>query len=58
MTACNFPINEATIAATEYVAAFSSAVCHGNFYGVQFHPEKSGKAGARLIKNFLDLIPL
>ncbi len=44
-----------TIATTVYGNAFSAALRRGNFYGVQFHPEKSGQAGARLIANFLYL---
>lgn len=45
----------ATIATTEYGQAFTAAVQNGNYYGVQFHPERSSKAGAQLIKNFLEL---
>jgi glutamine amidotransferase len=44
-----------TIAATEYGIKFSSAIQRDNFYGVQFHPEKSGIAGEQLIKNFAQL---
>ena len=39
-------------AKTEYFADYPSAVYCGNAYGVQFHPEKSGEAGLRLLKNF------
>lgn len=49
------PVNEHTIASCEYAAPFTAAVNKDNFYGVQFHPERSGKAGAQLIKNFLEL---
>ncbi|OAT23378.1 imidazole glycerol phosphate synthase subunit HisH [Proteus myxofaciens] len=49
------PLNESTIAETEYGSRFSSAIQKDNFYGVQFHPERSGKAGAQLIKNFLEM---
>ena len=45
----------ATIATTEYGQPFTAAVQNGNYYGVQFHPERSSKAGAQLIKNFLEL---
>ncbi|WP_311746230.1 imidazole glycerol phosphate synthase subunit HisH [Proteus penneri] len=48
-------LNESTIAETEYGTRFSSAIQKDNFYGVQFHPERSGKAGAQLIKNFLEM---
>jgi len=49
------PICEETIAVTEYEMAYSSALQKDNFYGVQFHPEKSSKVGSRILKNFLDL---
>ncbi|MEP0134226.1 MAG: imidazole glycerol phosphate synthase subunit HisH [Eudoraea sp.] len=49
------PICEETIAVTEYEMAYSSALQKDNFYGVQFHPEKSSKVGARILKNFLAL---
>ena len=49
------PVNDNTIASCEYGAPFTAAVNKDNFYGVQFHPERSGKAGAQLIKNFLEL---
>jgi glutamine amidotransferase len=44
-----------TIAATNYVQAYSSALKKDNFYGVQFHPEKSAEAGEQILKNFLSL---
>ncbi|MEC6880970.1 imidazole glycerol phosphate synthase subunit HisH [Photobacterium piscicola] len=47
--------NGATIATTEYGQPFTAAVQNSNYYGVQFHPERSSKAGAQLIKNFLEL---
>jgi glutamine amidotransferase len=43
------------IAAANYGMPFSAAVQKDNFYGVQFHPEKSGAAGERLLKNFSNL---
>ncbi len=43
------------IAAVNYGNKFSAAIQKDNFYGVQFHPEKSGEAGERLLKNFSNL---
>ncbi len=47
----------ATIATTRYGEAFSAALARDNFFGTQFHPEKSGPTGARIIQNFLNLRP-
>lgn len=44
-----------TIAVTSHGVDFSGALAKGNFYGTQFHPEKSGEVGAAIIKNFLEL---
>ena len=44
-----------TIATTNYLQDYSSALQKDNFYGVQFHPEKSAKAGEQIIQNFLSL---
>ena len=44
-----------TIAATDYGINYASALKHENFYGVQFHPEKSSLAGSRILENFLNL---
>lgn len=46
---------EETAAVTEYGVRFSSALQKGNFYGVQFHPEKSAAVGEQLLKNFSHL---
>lgn len=46
-------LNDYTIATCEYSKLFSAAVKKGNFYGVQFHPERSGEAGELLLKNFI-----
>lgn len=45
----------ATIATTDYGRPFSAALTRNNFFGTQFHPEKSGSAGARILQNFLTL---
>lgn len=44
-----------TIAACNYLLPFSAGIQHNNFYAVQFHPEKSGEVGARVLQNFLAL---
>ncbi|OMP30716.1 imidazole glycerol phosphate synthase subunit HisH [Mangrovimonas sp. DI 80] len=44
-----------TIATTTYGTSYTSALQHNNFYGVQFHPEKSGEVGSKLLANFLEL---
>lgn len=44
-----------TVASTDYGIRFSAAIRKDNFYGVQFHPEKSGKAGEQLLLNFIGL---
>ena len=49
------PVNENTIANSFHGDEFSAAIQKNNFYGVQFHPEKSGEAGIRLLKNFIEL---
>ena len=49
------PVNAYTIAQCNYGEPFTAAVQKDNFYGVQFHPERSGAAGAQLLKNFLEM---
>lgn len=49
------PLLPETIAVSTYNQAYSVALQKDNFYGVQFHPEKSSKAGQQLLKNFLNL---
>lgn len=44
-----------TIATTRQGILYSAALKYENFYGVQFHPEKSGETGERILKNFLEL---
>jgi glutamine amidotransferase len=48
---CNNPKNQ--IALTPYCGQFTSIIGHKNIFGVQFHPEKSQKAGLKLLKNFI-----
>lgn len=49
------PLCEDTIATTDYVQPYSSSLHKGNFYATQFHPEKSGSVGERILKNFINL---
>ncbi|GGF81770.1 imidazole glycerol phosphate synthase subunit HisH [Alteromonas lipolytica] len=49
------PVYENTLASCEYGQSFSAAIQHNNFFGVQFHPERSGEAGAQLLTNFVNL---
>ena len=49
------PLCEETIAVSDYGLAYSAALARDNFFGVQFHPEKSGKTGALMLSNFLKL---
>jgi imidazole glycerol-phosphate synthase subunit HisH len=48
------PVTADTAATTEYIEPFAAAVERGNVMGVQFHPEKSGDMGLRILKNFLE----
>ena len=47
--------DEAVIAVTEYGAELTAAVANGNVYGCQFHPEKSGEVGMKILKAFMEL---
>jgi len=47
---------ENTIAKTSYMFNYSSALQKDNFYAVQFHPEKSGKTGQRILENFINIL--
>lgn len=49
------PLNAYSIATTNYGIEYASALQKDNFYGVQFHPEKSGNVGEQILKNFLNL---
>ncbi|MDB4293194.1 imidazole glycerol phosphate synthase subunit HisH [Maribacter sp.] len=49
------PLCEATIATAQYELEYSAALQKDNFYGTQFHPEKSSTIGAQILKNFLKM---
>lgn len=48
-------VTGATLASCDYGSPFTAIVARDNFFGAQFHPERSGPAGARLLQNFLEL---
>ena len=49
------PVCQWTAARTEYILPFTASLHKDNFYATQFHPEKSGPTGERILKNFLDI---
>ena len=49
------PVCEDTAAKSEYIKPFSASLQKDNFYATQFHPEKSGNTGFKIIKNFIAL---
>ena len=49
------PLSPWTVATTDYILPYSAALQKDNFYATQFHPEKSGKVGQRILENFLQL---
>ncbi len=49
------PVNQHTVATTDYIQPFSAAMHKDNFYATQFHPEKSGDAGEKILQNFLNI---
>jgi glutamine amidotransferase len=51
------PVTDDTAAITRYIEPFAAAVEHGNVMGVQFHPEKSGATGLKILGNFLNWEP-
>ena len=48
-------IGEDTAATCDYILPFSAAMQKENFYATQFHPEKSGPVGAKILENFINL---
>lgn len=48
-------VSDATLAKSDYGSPFSAVVRQGNVWGCQFHPERSSKTGAQILKNFLDI---
>lgn len=48
------PVSRATIATACHTRQFSAMVCKDNFVAAQFHPERSSRAGARLLRNFME----
>ncbi len=49
------PLSEETIAKADYILPYSASLHKDNFYTCQFHPEKSGKVGEQILKNFLEI---
>jgi glutamine amidotransferase len=49
------PISEYTLATCQYGSNFSAVIAKDNFIGCQFHPERSGELGSKIIQNFLEL---
>ena len=49
------PVCQDTIATADYILPYSASMHRNNFYACQFHPEKSGKVGERILQNFLEL---
>lgn len=52
------PVNDQTLATSNYINPFASIVAYKNYTGLQFHPEKSGKNGELLLDNFLKELPV
>jgi glutamine amidotransferase len=47
------PVGSETVAVADYGEEFSAVIAHGNFFGTQFHPERSAQTGATILRNFL-----
>jgi glutamine amidotransferase len=50
------PVSDAAVATATHTDTFAAIVEHGNVFGVQFHPEKSGAAGVRILRNFVQIV--
>ena len=50
------PVNDFTIAQTNYIQEFSASIRMNNFNATQFHPEKSGSVGEKILENFLSIV--
>lgn len=50
------PESDFSVATCDYITPFSAVVSKDNYFGVQFHPEKSGKLGAQILQNFVDYV--
>ena len=50
-----YPVNKYTVATTNYGVDFSAIINKDNYWGIQFHPEKSGVQGIKIMENFLKL---
>jgi glutamine amidotransferase len=48
-------VGDETVATTEYGDEFSAVIAYRNFFGTQFHPERSASTGSRILRNFLEL---
>jgi glutamine amidotransferase len=49
------PVSEFTVASARHTGSFAAIIAKNNFYAAQFHPERSSSAGAKLLKNFLEM---
>jgi imidazole glycerol-phosphate synthase subunit HisH len=47
-------VSKDTVAKTDYILPYSAALHKDNFYGAQFHPEKSGPVGETILRNFIE----